>query len=355
VKAIILCAGKGTRLRPLTHTAAKHLIPVANKPILFHVIEDVAEAGIVEVGLVVSPDHSDIQEAVGDGRQLSVSVTYIEQKDPRGLAHAVSIAEPFLAGEPFLMFLGDNLLERGVSDFVRNFSVDGTDAALMLYPVEDPRRFGVAVLGAEGRIVRVVEKPAEPPSNLAIAGIYLFGPAVFEAVRRIKPSWRNELEITDAVQYLIDRGGTVKAHMIQGWWKDTGKPADVLDANRLLLETIEPSYPASLHENNSISGRVAIDPTARLDKCTVCGPVMIGAHCRLENSFLGPFTSVSERVTILDSEIENSIIMSDCQVLGVRGRIAFSLLGRHVLLEGSVGRPEVHRLVLGDESQVRVS
>ena len=352
MKGLVLCAGKGTRLRPLTHTGAKHLIPVANKPILFHVVEDLIEAGITQIGLVVSPDHADIAEAVGKGERWGGNVSYVVQADPRGLAHAVQVSQEFLGGDRFVMYLGDNLLEHGITKFVSQYGSQESAAAFMVYPVDDPRRFGVAEVGPEGSVMSVVEKPAQPKSNLAIAGIYLFSPAIHQAIASIKPSARGELEITDAIGYLLARGDKVHASPIKGWWRDTGKPEDVLDANRLLLERIEPSYPSSLAQENDLAGRVVIAEGCQLRGCTIRGPVMIAPDCVLENAFVGPFTSISERCLLRNCEIENSIVMAESQIIDVSGRIDSSLLGRQVVLEGSSGRPEIHRFILGDQSQI---
>jgi glucose-1-phosphate thymidylyltransferase len=352
MKGLVLCAGKGTRLRPLTHTGAKHLIPVANKPILFHVIEDLVEAGINDVCLVVSPDYADIAEAVGAGERWNAQITYVVQRDPRGLAHAVTVARDFLAGDSFVMYLGDNLLQHGIADFLRACALDGTAAAFMVYSVPDPRRFGVAEAAPDGTVISVAEKPAQPKSNLAIAGIYLFSPTIHEAINSIQPSARGELEITDALAYLIATGHKVLAFRLKGWWRDTGKPEDVLDANRLLLEHVESDYSPTLLRDNQLGGRVIIGPGCQLTACTIRGPVMLGPDCVLENAFVGPFTAISEHCLLRNCEIENSILMPECEILDVPGRIGGSLLGRHVTIQGSTGRPEIHRLILGDESQV---
>jgi glucose-1-phosphate thymidylyltransferase len=350
VKALVLCAGKGTRLRPLTHTGAKHLIPVANKPILFYALEALAQAGVRDVALVVGDSYADIERAVRDGSQWGLSVRYLEQRDPRGLAHAVMIGREFIGDDRFIVYLGDNLFQHGVNEFVAE-NGSGCDAALMVHEVEDPRSLGVVEMNSEGRVVGVEEKPQEPKSNLAITGIYLFTPRIFDAIARIKPSARNELEITDAIQRLIDDGGVVRAHSMRGWWKDTGRPADVLDANRLLLEPLKRSIPRGSCEDSRIEGRVAIGPNTRVLRSTIRGPVMIADDCHIEGSFIGPFTAISRRSKIVNVEIENSIVMQNCQVINVRGRIDSTLLGKNVVLTRTEARPASHSFVLGDESQ----
>ena len=350
MKALVLCAGKGTRLRPLTHTGAKHLIPVANKPILFYALEALAEADVREVGLVVGDSYADIERAVRDGSQWGLRVEYIEQHDPRGLAHAVMTGRQFVGDDRFIVYLGDNLFQHGVKEFAEE-NGERCDAALMVREVEDPRSFGVVEPDVDGNVVRVEEKPKDPKSNLAITGIYLFNKHIFEAIESIEPSWRNELEITDAIQQLIDAGRVVRAHSMDGWWKDTGKPEDVLDANRLLLEPLVRCVPPDVCENSLIEGRVCIAPDARVVDSTIRGPVMIGEECRIERSFIGPFTAVSRKSKIINVEIENSIIMRNCSVSHVRGRIDSSLLGKNVVLARTDTRPASHSFVLGDESQ----
>jgi len=349
LKALLLCAGKGTRLRPLTHTAAKHLIPVANKPILFYGLEALADVGVREIGLVVGESHADIEEAVGDGSKWGVRVEYIEQRYPRGLAHAVLMGRKFVGDEPFIVYLGDNLFQTGLRQFTDAVR-DGCDAGLMVHKVRDPRGFGVVEADPDGNVLSVVEKPQEPRSDLAITGVYFFTSAVFDAISQIKPSQRNELEITDAIQVLVASGHRVLARKTEGWWKDTGKPEDVLDANRLLLEPIEPSIAGTV-ERCRIEGRVVVAASACVVESTIRGPVMIGERCRIERSFIGPFTSISDDSKIRDVEIENSIVMAHCKVSNLPGRIDSSLLGRNVVLTRADSRPASHQFILGDESQ----
>ncbi|MCL6643350.1 MAG: glucose-1-phosphate thymidylyltransferase [Candidatus Bipolaricaulota bacterium] len=353
MKAIILCAGEGTRMRPLTYTGAKHLIPVANKPVIFYSIEAVVQAGIKELGIVVSPHREEeFKIAVGDGSRWGVKISYILQHQPKGLAHAVSCAHEFVGRAPFLVYLGDNLLENGVTDFVREFERGHANASIVLYEVEDPRSFGVAQL-KDGQIIRVIEKPKDPPSNLAIVGVYLFDEKIFEAIREIKPSWRDELEITDAIQRLIDKGYRVTPHLVQGWWKDVGKPEDMLHANRLLLERIMTQIAGELDGRSQITGRVQIAPGAQIKNSELRGPLVIGEGALIEDSFIGPFTAVGPRVTIRHSEIEYSIVMEGSQIEGI-GRIDHSLIGRNVELTRSPVKPKAYKMMLGDNSKVGI-
>lgn len=353
VKAIVLSGGTGSRLRPLTFTSAKQLIPVANKPILFYVIEAIRDAGITDFGIVVGDTRKEIVEAVGDGSRWGIRVTYIEQDAPRGLAHAVKVARPFIGDQPFVMFLGDNIVRGGVSDFLRRFHASRPNALILLSRVSDPRRFGVAEL-REGQVVRLVEKPQDPPSDLALVGVYLFDRHIFEAVEAIKPSWRDELEITDAIQYLIDRGYVVEPHMVNGWWKDTGKPEDVLDANRLILETIDGSMEGEVDEASDITGRVAVGMGARVVNSSVRGPVVIGEGALVQDAYVGPFTALGPNVVVRNSEIENSVVLADSVISDVSGRIDGSLIGRNVHLARTDTLPKVVRVVLGDNSRVSV-
>ena len=277
MKGLILSGGKGTRLRPLTYTSAKQLVPVANKPVLFYGIEALAEAGIREIGIVVGDTREEIKAAVGDGSRWGVRVTYIEQDAPRGLAHAVLISEPFIGTDPFVMYLGDNLLNKGITAFTEEFVREAPAAQILLTRVPDPQMFGVAEL-VDGRVVRLVEKPKEPKSDLALVGVYMFSPAVFESVKRIKPSFRNELEITDAIQDLIDRGLSVRPHLVQGWWKDTGKLEDMLEANRLILDTLERRVDGRVDAESRIEGKVVIESGAVVERSVIRGPVVIDVN-----------------------------------------------------------------------------
>jgi glucose-1-phosphate thymidylyltransferase len=351
MKALILSGGTGSRLRPLTYTGAKQLIPVANKPILFYAIEAIRDAGISDIGIIVGDTGDEVKSVVGDGGRWGVHVTYIEQDAPRGLAHAVKISQTFVGTDDFLMFLGDNLVRDGVKDFVRQFEERKPSSLILLSRVEEPQRFGVAEL-SDGRVVRLVEKPQVPASDLALVGVYLFNSNIFKAVNAIRPSWRNELEITDAIQYLVDQGMDVESHVIDGWWKDTGKPEDVLEANRMMLEYIEPSNEATMDDHSRVSGRVVIGSNTRIVNSTIRGPVVIGCGAVIRDAYIGPFTSVSDGVSIEMSEIENSIILKDTIIRGISTRIDNSLIGKNVMIEPSSVRPSALSFTLGDNSRI---
>ncbi len=351
MKALILSGGKGTRLRPITHTSAKQLVPIANKPILFYALEAMAEAKIQEVGLVVGDTKREIQEAVGDGTRWGLQVTYIEQEAPLGLAHAVKIAEPFLAYQPFVMYLGDNLVKDGIGSLVEEFRRSGANSQILLARVRDPQRFGVAAL-QDGRVVSLEEKPAHPRSDLALVGVYMFDHTIFEAVNAIQPSRRGELEITDAIQHLIDSGHRVHPHVISGWWKDTGKLEDMLEANRIMLETITPRVEGEVDEISHLIGKVVVEEGASVVGSTVRGPVIIGKRCRIINSYIGPFTSLYHDTLVQNSEIEHSIILEQCRIVDIGGRLEDSLIGKNVEVFRSDGKPKAYRLMLGDNSQV---
>src|SRR6478736_8169103 len=351
MKGLILSGGRGTRLRPLTYTSAKQLVPVANKPVLFYGIEAMAAAGIRDIGIVVGDTEAEIRAAVGDGSRWNVRVTYIPQDAPRGLAHAVLISEPFIGAEPFVMYLGDNLLNRGINRFVEEFEREKPAAQILLTRVPDPQMFGVAEL-AHGRVVRLVEKPKEPKSDLALVGVYMFSQEVFESVKRIKPSFRNELEITDAIQDLIDRGLEVRPHLVQGWWKDTGKLEDMLEANRLILDTMERSVDGTFDAESRIEGKVVIAAGATITKAVVRGPVVIGAGAKISGAYIGPFTSIGERVEIRETEIEHSIVLEGAVITDIANRIEDSLIGRNVHIYRLPVRPSAYRFMLGDNSEV---
>jgi glucose-1-phosphate thymidylyltransferase len=352
MKGLILSGGKGTRLRPLTYTSAKQLVPVANKPVLFYGIEALAAAGITEIGIVVGDTHAEIRAAVGDGSRWNVRVTYIEQDAPRGLAHAVLISEPFIGRDSFVMYLGDNLLNKGITGFVEEFIREAPAAQILLTKVPDPQMFGVAEL-VDGRVVRLVEKPKEPKSDLALVGVYMFSPAVFDSVKRIKPSFRNELEITDAIQDLIDRGLEVRPHLVQGWWKDTGRLEDMLEANRLILETIERRIDGSVDDESRIEGKVIIEAGAVIERSVIRGPVVIGPDARIVHAYIGPFTSIGPRAEIRDSEIEHSIVLEGGVITDV-SRVADSLTGRNVRIHRTPLKPSAYRFMLGDNSEVGI-
>jgi glucose-1-phosphate thymidylyltransferase len=353
MKALILSGGAGTRLRPITHTSAKQLVPVANKPILFYGLEGMAAAGIKDVGIVVGDTREEIKAAVGDGSRFGLEVTYIEQDSPAGLAHCVLIAQDFLGVEDFVMYLGDNMLEQPIADFVSHWqSARGdADAQILLCAVPDPHRFGVAEIGADGNVVRLVEKPVDPPSDLALVGVYLFTAAIHDAVRAIEPSARGELEITDAIQWLIDQGRTVNMQKLDGWWIDTGKLTPLLEANRLVLETLDRRIDGTVDEASSVDGRVVIEAGAEIVRSIVRGPAAIGARTRIVDSFIGPFSAIAADCEIVHSEVEHSVVLEHSQITDIP-RVEDSLIGRHVEITRSQVRPRAVRLMLGDHSRV---
>lgn len=353
MKGLILSGGKGTRLRPLTYTSAKQLVPVANKPVLFYGIEAMAGAGIREVGIVVGDTAAEIQAAVGDGSRWGLQVTYIPQDAPRGLAHAVLISEGFLGAEPFVMYLGDNLLNKGIGPFVRQFEAERPAAQILLARVPDPQMFGVAEL-EDGRVVRLVEKPREPKSDYALVGVYMFGPEIFASVRRIRPSWRSELEITDAIQDLIDRGLDVRPRVVDGWWKDTGKLEDLLEANRLILDTLDRRIEGQVDEASRIEGKVVVEPGAVIERSVVRGPAIIGAGARITQAYVGPFTSIMNDVQVRDAEIEHSIVLEGSEICGLASRVEDSLIGKNVRIYRMPVKPSAYRFMLGDNSEVGI-
>lgn len=353
MKAVVLCAGEGTRLRPLTHTSAKHLIPVANRPVIHYTLASLREAGIREIGVVVSPNvEEEFKTALGDGSEWNVHIEYVQQEHPKGLAHAVDCARGFVDDEPFLVYLGDNLLENGVVDLVEAFEQDPTSARLMLVEVDEATSFGVARL-EEGRIVELIEKPEEPPSNLAVVGVYLFDRHIFEAIRQIEPSWRGELEITDAIQRLIEAGHRVKPHLVEGWWKDVGRPEDMIDANRLMLERIVPDIRSRVPPGSRAIGPVQIAEDVEIEGSELRGPLVIGPGTVIRDSFMGPFTSIDRDVQVSHSEIEHSIVMEGASIEGV-GRIDHSLIGRNVRIRHCQRPPETYHFVIGDNSEVQL-
>jgi len=358
MKGLILSGGKGTRLRPLTYTSAKQLVPVANKPVLFYAIESIVEAGITDIGIIVGDTKAEIRAAVGDGSRFGATVTYIEQSAPLGLAHAVMIAEDFLKDSSFVMYLGDNLIAGGIRGLVDEFRRLGCPAEILLAEVENPEQFGVAELTADGKVRRLVEKPKEPQSNLALVGVYMFDHHIFESVHRIKPSGRGELEITDAIQDLIDRGLDVHPHIVRGWWKDTGKLDDMLEANRIILEALDAGRGAalgSIGQGSRIEGRVEVGAGVELIDSLVRGPVVIGDGARIENAFVGPYTSIGERCKLVCCEVENSIILADSEIRDTPMRIDGSLIGRNVKITKTDFKPKAYRFMLGDNSEVGIT
>ncbi|MGW2635894.1 glucose-1-phosphate thymidylyltransferase [Streptomyces sp. NPDC001348] len=353
MKALVLSGGAGTRLRPITHTSAKQLVPVANKPVLFYGLESIAAAGITEVGVIVGDTAAEIQEAVGDGSKFGLDVTYIPQERPLGLAHAVLIARDFLGDDDFVMYLGDNFVVGGIRDLVEGFRVSRPDAQILLTRVPDPRSFGVAELAPSGRVIGLEEKPEHPKSDLALVGVYLFTPVIHEAVRAVKPSWRGELEITHAIQHLIDARADVRSTVIRGYWKDTGNVGDMLEVNRMVLEGMDRRIDGEVDEASETVGRVVVEEGARIVNSRIVGPAVIGAGTLVGDSYVGPFTSIAENCRITDSELEFSIVLRDSSIDGV-GRIESSLIGRHVEVTPAPDVPSAHRLVLGDHSKVQI-
>jgi glucose-1-phosphate thymidylyltransferase len=353
LKGLILSGGRGTRLRPITHTSAKQLVPVANKPVIFYGIEAMQAAGISEVGIIIAPETGEaIRQTVGDGSRFGVRVTYIEQDEPKGLAHAVLTAEPYLGDSPFVMYLGDNLLKDGITEFVNSFKRSEPDALILLTHVPDPEMYGVAELDGE-RVKRLVEKPKDPPSDLALVGVYMFTPLIYESARSIEPSWRGELEITDAIQQLIEQGSRVESHIVRGWWKDTGHLEDILEANRLILEDIEPRNEGELIDTQ-VEGRVVIAAGARLERSTVRGPAIIGRNAHIIDAYVGPYSAIDENVTIERSEIEHSIVMADSTIADLGGRMEASLIGRNVSLRRNHALPRAYRFVVGEDSEIQI-
>jgi glucose-1-phosphate thymidylyltransferase len=353
LKGLILSGGKGTRLRPITHTSAKQLVPVANKPVLFYGIQAMADAGIKQVGIIIAPETGDeIRAEAGDGARFGVELTYIVQDEPAGLAHAVLTAEPFLGDSSFVMYLGDNLLQGGIRDLVKAFGDHEPDALILLTPVSDPEQYGVAELH-EGSVVRLVEKPSEPKTNLALVGVYMFTPAIHAAARAIVPSPRGELEITDAIQHLVDLGLRVEPHIVKGWWKDTGRLEDMLAANRLVLETIEGRVEGELIDSQ-LDGRVVIEPGARLERSAVRGPAIIGAGAQLTDCYVGPYTAIGDGCVIRNAEVEHSILLAGCVVHDLAGRMESSLLGRNVRIGRDQRQPRAYRFLVGDNSEIGI-
>ncbi|MBY0358817.1 MAG: glucose-1-phosphate thymidylyltransferase [Candidatus Obscuribacterales bacterium] len=356
MKGLILSGGKGTRMRPITHTAAKQLLPVANKPILFYAVEAIKDAGINEIGIIISPETgNDVREIVGDGSRWGIKIEYILQDEPKGLAHAVKTARGFLGDSTFVMYLGDNLIKDGVKPLVDRFEKTNADAFILLKEVANPSSFGVAALNGDGRILCLEEKPAKPKSNLALVGVYLFTKQIHQAIDEIKPSRRGELEITDAIQRMIDNKKHVASHTLTSWWLDTGKKDDMLEANRVVLdEMVEFVHKGKLEGNSVVSGRVHIGEGTVLKDCTVRGPAVIGSNCVISDSYIGPFTSVGDNAQVSHAELEHSILRENCRIHDFNGRIIDSLIGVNVELTRSHSKPVAYKLMLGDDSKVEV-
>jgi glucose-1-phosphate thymidylyltransferase len=354
LKGLILSGGRGTRLRPITFTSAKQLVPVANKPVLFYGIEAMAAAGIEDVGIIIAPETgAEIRAAAGDGSQFGVRIEYIVQDEPAGLAHAVLTAEPFLGSSPFVMYLGDNLLQGGMEDLVAEFRQNAPEALILLTPVPDPQNYGVAELGGDGAVVRLVEKPPQPATDLALVGVYMFTPLIHDAARAIEPSARGELEITDAIQWLVDNGKRVEPHVVRGWWKDTGRLEDMLEANRLILDTVERRVDGELN-SAQVDGRVVVEAGAVLERATVRGPAIIGAGAVVRDAYIGPYTAVGSRCVIEGAEVEHSILLEGSSVRNLDGRMESSLLGRDVAISRGDRQPRAYRFMVGDKSEIGI-
>jgi len=352
IKGLVLSGGAGTRLRPITHTSAKQLVPVANRPVLFYGLDALRAAGIEEVGIIVGDTHAEIEAAVGDGSAFGLRVTYIRQEAPLGLAHAVLTAEEFLGDSPFVMYLGDNLLRDGIAELVADFRVSDADAMILLQRVPDPSSYGVAELDG-ARVVRLVEKPADPPSDLALVGVYMFTSAILDSAKAINPSGRGELEITDAIQNMIDRDLRVEPHTVTGWWKDTGRIEDMLEANRLILDVLEPSVRGEVVDS-TVEGRVVIEPGARVVDSSVRGPAVIGAGAVVEHAYVGPYTAISEDVVIRRAEVEHSIFLRGSRLEDLDARVESSLVGRDVTIARSTAKPRAYRFMVGDSSEIGI-
>jgi glucose-1-phosphate thymidylyltransferase len=351
LKGLILSGGKGTRLQPITHTSAKQLVPVANKPVLFYGIEAMVAAGIEEIGIIIAPETGDeIREVTGDGSKFGAKITYLPQAEPLGLAHAVLTAEDFIGEAPFIMYLGDNLLRDGIVSLAEQFQSSNPDALILLTKVPDPEHYGVAEL-EDGKVVALAEKPAEPKTDLALVGVYMFTSTIFDAAKAIEPSPRGELEITDAIQYLVDQGKNVEPHLVDGWWKDTGRLEDMLQANRLVLEDLAPSQNGELIDSQ-LEGRVAIAEGARLERCVVRGPAVIGPGAQLTDAYIGPYTSIDKDVVVERSEIEYSIILEGSKIADLGARLEASLIGKHSQVVRTDGMPRTYRLLVGDKCEI---
>lgn len=352
MKGLVLSGGKGTRLYPLTYTSAKQLIPVANKPILFRVIEAIRDAGVTDIGIIVGDTEEDIRRAVGSGDRWGVQITYIRQDAPLGLAHAVKIAHDFLGDDRFVMFLGDNVIQGGISPLIAKFADSEYDCQIVLTRVDVPEQYGVAELDGQGRIVHLVEKPKQPPSDLALVGIYMFNAHVFEAVNSIKPSWRGELEITDAIQWLVEHNYAVYPYVHTGWWIDTGRPGDMLEANSLVLEELTPCIEGYVDRASQVDSRVIVEKGAEVINSVIRGPAIIGEHARIVNAYIGPFTSIYHHVLVENAEVSRSIVLEHSQISDLDQRIEDSLIGRHVVIQRSPIRPRAYKFTIGDHSQL---
>ncbi|ADQ68685.1 glucose-1-phosphate thymidyltransferase [Halogeometricum borinquense DSM 11551] len=357
MKGVLLSGGTGSRLRPITHTGPKQLVPVANKPVLEYAIEDLKEAGITEIGVILGhKGREDIQELLGDGSKYGVDITYIVQGNPLGLAHAAGCARDFVGDDDFVMYLGDNILKSGVTDLVESFESGDYGAGIALQEVDNPQAFGIADVDDQQNVTELIEKPDDPPTNLALIGMYVFSPAVFDAIDDLEPSWRGELEITDAIQHLLEDGHEIDSHVVTGWWKDTGKPEDILEANRLVLEEKTLETEGTVEDGAETHGRVELAPSAVIeDGAVVRGPASIAENTTIKSgTYVGPYTSIGANSTLADTHIENSVVIGDSEITA-SGRIVDSLLGRSANLESADEHlPEGRRLVVGENSQLKL-
>ncbi len=353
MKALITAGGKGTRLRPLTHTQNKHLLPIANKPILHYALEKMVDAGIKEVGIITNQEGDEVKEALGNGAQWGLNISYIPQEAPLGLAHVVKISQDFIGDDSFVFYLGDNMVVGGLKKFIEAFEKEGSNCHLTLSKVKDPERFGVPEL-KDNRIISIEEKPSHPKSKFAVTGIYLYDSTIFEAVNNIEPSARGELEISDAHQYLLDHNYSISYSEITGWWKDTGKPEDVLEANRLILEHTAARQGGEIDDKSYVTGNVVVDDGAKIINSVIRGPVIIGKNTVIENSFIGPFTSIGDDCIVRNSEVEFSLVLNSVEILDVGVRIEGSLLGTSARIVSSSGRPQSNRFMVGDQSLIEI-
>jgi glucose-1-phosphate thymidylyltransferase len=356
MKALILSGGKGTRLRPLTYTGAKQLVPVANQPILLYGIKSIIEAGITDIGIVISPETGEeVKNKTGNGSLLGAKITYILQEQPAGLAHAVKIAQSFLGDSSFIMYLGDNLIEDGLTEFLNIFLQKNLDSLILLKQVPNPSAFGVAKVAENGQILELVEKPKNPPSNLALVGVYFFTSIIHEAINSIKPSARGELEITDAIQYLITQQKNVQAKQLDGWWLDTGKKDDLLQANSIILDSYLTSQNnGEINEDSKITGRVSIGKGSKIINCTLRGPIIIGENCHLEDCFIGSYTSVANNSKLINIDIDHSVILEGSSIININQRIVDSLIGQRVNISLAPKHPKALRFLIGDDSQIEL-
>lgn len=356
MKGLVLAGGKGTRLRPLTFTTSKQLVPVANKPVVYYALDSLVQAGIKDIGVIISPETGEaMKTAIQKWCPSDVEVTFILQDEPKGLAHAAKVAQPYLQDSPFVMYLGDNLIQSELVTLVQGFQTDSSDANILLKPVPNPQSFGVAELNEQEDVVRLEEKPKNPKSNLALVGVYLFKSEIFNAIDNIRPSHRGELEITDAIQYLIDNGKKVKSFLVKGWWLDTGKKDDLLEANRIVLDTYcGTEIAGKVDANSQIRGRVEIGQGSRIINSVIQGPVRVGANCHIENAYIGPYTSVGNGSRVTQAEVENSVFLENCCLVDLPVRVEQSLIGQECSITKAQGRPATYRFMLGDQSVIEI-